>query len=72
MHDLIRLYATSLQDQHAECDGREGALARLLSFTWPQPALPPRIWTPPRRIRRRWGLLTGGGRWGGWMPNCPT
>ena len=32
MHDLIRLYATSLQDQHAECDGREGALARLLEF----------------------------------------
>lgn len=32
MHDLIRQYATSLQDQHADSDGRDEALTRLLEF----------------------------------------
>ncbi len=32
MHDLVRLYAISLRDQHTDADGREAALGRLLEF----------------------------------------
>ena len=30
MHDLVRLYAGRLSEEHAESDGREQALDRLL------------------------------------------
>ena len=32
MHDLLRLYAQRLSDEHAEADGREQARDRLLGY----------------------------------------
>ena len=71
MHDLVRLYATQLEDERADQDGRTEAMERLRSTAWPSPVPLSLTWILPLPTRPIKDSPNGNRRCGDSMSNCP-